>query len=291
MTDQIKRRRYTKRRQQLQQRMVLFGGLLLISACIGVSCYARGKEIKDREISTIEDREDIEVTRQKTINEKAETFEERVARVKEEVQGKGYPAEVIELLNKNSETVDFVENYEVNKDAPYPDTIGESYQEGEIPLLFQWDERWGYAPYGTSLVAVCGCGPTCMAMVAAGLTNDPSITPDKVAAFGTQNSYVDENNNTYWSFMREAGANWNISCYEGLLTEEQAAAELAQGRPIICSVGPGDFTDNGHFIVLTGYDNGNVKVNDPFSRANSEKTWVYADIAGQFLAMWVYYLP
>ncbi|MFR3386435.1 MAG: hypothetical protein ACLTST_08525 [Lachnospiraceae bacterium] len=27
---------------------------------------------------------------------------------------------------------------------------------GEIPLLLQWDERWGYAPYGKSIV-VSGC--------------------------------------------------------------------------------------------------------------------------------------
>lgn len=129
-----------------------------------------------------------------------------------------------------------------------------------------------------------------MAMVAAGLNKDPSITPAKVAAYGTENHYVDEDNNTYWAFMREAGSNWNLSSYEGVLTEEQVGAELAAGHPIICSVGPGDFTQNGHFIVLTGYENGVVKVNDPFSQKNSEATWVFKDIADQIKAMWVYSL-
>ncbi|MCD8152609.1 MAG: C39 family peptidase [Clostridiales bacterium] len=37
-------------------------------------------------------------------------------------------------------------------------------------------------------------------------------------------------------------------------------------------MGPGDFTTGGHFIVLTGIDSdGNVIVNDPNSRINSEK--------------------
>lgn len=90
--------------------------------------------------------------------------------------------------------------------------------------------------------------------------------------------------------MREAGSNWNLSSYEGVLTEEQVGAELAAGHPIICSVGPGDFTQNGHFIVLTGYENGVVKVNDPFSQKNSEATWVFKDIADQIKAMWVYSL-
>lgn len=72
------------------------------------------------------------------------------------------------------------------------------------------------------------------------------------------------------------------------MSEEQVALELSQGHPIICSVGPGDFTKIGHFIVLTGYENGNVKVNDPFSIKNSKATWVFANIKDQIKAMWVF---
>ena len=47
-------------------------------------------------------------------------------------------------------------------------------------------------------------------------------------------------------------------------------------------------TKIGHFIVLTGYENGNVKVNDPFSIKNSKATWVFANIKDQIKAMWVF---
>ena len=211
-------------------------------------------------------------------------------RVRAKAISAGYPDGVIELLDKNPETVDFVENYPKKKDSKPAETIGDSLQPGSIPLLLQWDERWGYSTYGTSIIAISGCGPTCMAMVASGLNQDPSITPAKVASFGTQHSYVDEENNTYWSFMREAGASWNLSCYEGLLNEMQVSAELSAGHPIICSVGPGNFTQIGHFIVLTGYENGNVTVNDPFSKANSETLWNFSQIKDQIRAMWVYSL-
>ena len=60
------------------------------------------------------------------------------------------------------------------------------------------------------------------------------------------------------------------------------------GHPIICSVGPGDFTKIGHFIVLTGYENGSVTVNDPFSQENSDKSWKFTQIQEQIKAMWVY---
>lgn len=212
----------------------------------------------------------------------------KIARNQKKAQKHGYPKGVIELLDKNAETVDFVADYEQKKDNPVADTIGVDLSQGGIPELLQWDERWGYAPYGSSMVAVSGCGPTCMAMVAAGLNQDETITPAKVAAYGTQHGYVDANNDTYWKFMNEAGANWNLKSQSCLLNEEQLSKELSQGHPVICSMGPGDFTKEGHFIVMTGYENGNIKINDPFSIKNTNATWTYAQIKDQVKAMWVF---
>ena len=39
---------------------------------------------------------------------------------------------MIELLDKNAETVDFVADYEKKKDKPYADTIEEDLSNGEI---------------------------------------------------------------------------------------------------------------------------------------------------------------
>ena len=54
-------------------------------------------------------------------------------------------------------------------------------------------------------------------------------------------------------------------------------------------MGPGEFTSNGHFIVLTGLQNGRLKINDPNSRKNSEKTWDIDQVLEQTKAVWVYY--
>lgn len=292
-----------RRKQQLYQRLVICGVVVLLLGIVGVgsslpqigkgteNAVRTSKDADSRKSETVKyEGESIE-EKQKESQNKEETQEEKVERVREQAEQAQYPAGVIELLDKNPETVSFVEDYEEKKDMPCAESIGELPQDGSIPLLLQWDERWGYAPYGTSIVAVSGCGPTCMAMVASGLNQDPSITPDKVAAYGTQNGYVDEENNTYWAFMKEAGATWNLNCYEGNLNEEQVSAELTAGHPIICSVAPGDFTKIGHFIVLTEYENGSVAVNDPFSQTNSDKMWVFADIKDQIKAMWIYSKP
>ena len=76
-----------------------------------------------------------------------ETEAQKIARIKKKAQKHGYPKGVIELLDKNAETVDFVADYEQKKDNPVADTIGVDLSQGGIPELLQWDERWGYAPY------------------------------------------------------------------------------------------------------------------------------------------------
>ena len=289
MKQKKKVRHSNRRRQQVRRQLLLIGFTFLIAICAIGSCQVHKKRSEVKEAAKIEQQKKEEKKKKKK-TEKKETPEEHLERVRAKAISAGYPDGVIELLDKNPETVDFVENYTKKKDSEPAETIGDALQPGSIPLLLQWDERWGYSTYGTSIIAISGCGPTCMAMVASGLNQDPSITPAKVASFGTQHNYVDEENNTYWSFMREAGASWNLSCYEGLLNETQVSAELSAGHPIICSVGPGNFTQIGHFIVLTGYENGNVTVNDPFSKANSEKLWNFSQIKDQIRAMWVYSL-
>lgn len=281
----------SRRRQQVRRYWAMIGLALVL--CIGILGYHFLGGNQEKEAVAI-----TQTKQQKELWEQArqeaglsvETPEEHLEQVRIQATVQGYPKGVIELLDKNPATVDYVEDYGEKQGQAYAEDIGDDYVEGQIPLLIQWDERWGYAPYGTSVVAVSGCGPTCMAMVAAGLNHDPTITPAKVAAYGTENSYVDEENNTYWAFMQEAGADFGLSCYSGFLTEQQLAAELSAGHPVICSMGPGYFTQNGHFIVMTGYENGQIRINDPFSEENSARTWSYAEIQGQIKAMWVYSL-
>ena len=71
---------------------------------------------------------------------------------------------------------DFVLGYPEKKGQVFADTI-EELTPGEVPLLLQYDPRWGYASYGDNCLAVTGCGPTCLSMVASALTGDASLTP------------------------------------------------------------------------------------------------------------------
>lgn len=286
-----------KRRQQLRRNILITLTItLIVLGVAGIGIYkvraTHRREVEAAAQKTEQQKQAEAKTASDTNTDndtkKEETAEERLERVKKEAETKKYPKDVIELLSKNPETVDFVEDYETKKDEPVAKDIGSDYVEGKIPKLIQWDERWGYKKYGTSLVAASGCGPTCLSMVFIKLTGNSSITPAVVADYGNQMKAVDDENNTLWTFMSQAAEKWGVNCSEGLLTEAEVQTELAAGNPIICSVGPGDFTKIGHFIVLAAYNDGQVEVRDPFNKERTEKTWNYKDIEGQFVEMWTY---
>lgn len=65
---------------------------------------------------------------------------------------------------------------------------------------------------------------------------------------------------------------------------------LEAGKPIIAVMGPGDFTQKGHFIVMTGMtDDGKVKVNDPNSmKKNSQQEWDIDVFMKQTKNLWAF---
>ena len=202
-----------------------------------------------------------------------------------------YPQSLRELLENNPETAEFVRDYEKEAGVHHTIDLKSEIHPGEIPLFIQWDKRWGYEQYGNEMIAVDGCGPTALAMVLAGLTQDASWSPLRVAEFAQENGYYVEGSGTSWSLMSDGAQSLGLQVQVLSLDEGVIRRELEAGHPVICIMGPGDFTSSGHFIVLTGiHEDGTVQVNDPNSRINSEKSWNLERIMGQIRNLWSYSL-
>lgn len=201
-----------------------------------------------------------------------------------------YPAPLLKALGRNSELLDFTLDYPEKKgtSAKKIDLSAKCSGTG-IPLLMQWDEDWGYASYGSGIIALDGCGPTCLSMVAVGLTGDTSRNPKAVAAFAEKNGYLDESaGGTLWTLMSEGASKLGLSSRELSLDETVMARELSKGHAIICSMRPGDFTTVGHFIVLSGYKSGSFTVRDPNSRKRSDQKWSYETLKPQIRNLWAF---
>lgn len=206
----------------------------------------------------------------------------------EELVEKGYPESLAELYVRNSEAKEFVLGYKnYNGNTEEIDVSGE-IRKGKIPVFLQWDFRWGYETYGDDFMALTGCGPTALSMVYSGLTGDASLHPLKMARFAEENGYYVKGSGSSWNMMTGLAESIGLTVWKPSFTAQSILAELEQGHPIICIMGPGDFTTTGHFIVLTGVMEGQVTVNDPNSPKNSEKLWDVDVLMKQTRDLWAY---
>lgn len=201
-----------------------------------------------------------------------------------------YPDSLLQLLQDNPETRQFVLDYPGQKDVSKNRDVSGEIRKGQVPLFLQWDERWGYENYGGDFLAVTGCGPTCLSMVYCGLTGDGEWNPYRMAQFSEENGYYVTGSGTSWDLMTYGAQQLGLEASEVIFDEEHIRRELAEGHPIICSMRPGDFTTAGHFIVLKGEDqDGNIQVCDPNSRIRSEQSWKLEELMPQIKNLWSYW--
>lgn len=196
-----------------------------------------------------------------------------------------YPESLMLALSNNPEMLDFVKGY-LSAEPVANGGLTAAEKKDDLPLLLQWDKRWGYAPYGSSDVAISGCAPTCLSMVIVGLTGNADATPDAVAAYAEQAGYYQEGTGTSWSIMTEGCENYGIHGQELSLDRNVIKKHLDAGELIICSMRPGNFTTAGHFIVLVKEVDGKIMVNDPNSKSRSKILWDYDTLANQIKNLW-----
>ena len=86
-----------------------------------------------------------------------------------------------------------------------------SVDEGEVPYLIQYDTRWGYHGYGSSVMGITACGPTCLSMVAIGLTGDTSLTPARIADFSESAGHYVSGAGTAWTLFTQGASSFGLN--------------------------------------------------------------------------------
>lgn len=146
----------------------------------------------------------------------------------------------------------------------------------EVVYFDQTAEPWAGQPYGSDHIGGYGCGPTAMAMVVSTLTGQ-QLDPAQMAQHCVDHGYWAKLHGSYLSMVPGVSQDFGLDCVS--LPPEEADAEtvtqyLASGRLIVALMGPGHFTNGGHFIVLRGITlEGSILVADPASQERSLTTW------------------
>lgn len=264
-TYSMKTRKFRRRKRMLKS--ILF----LCATALGIYCYFLWHQPENIHTSVLPLKD---VTGVSSENKKAED------------SYMNYPKEIQELLEKNSEAEDFAVGYvERESYINQPIDLSKDYIAGEVPLLMQWDRRWGYDSYGDDIIGIAGCGPTCLSMAYIYLTGDTDKNPRVMAEFAYENGYY-TSAGTLWSLWQKGVSKLGLSGEEISLNERTMKNRLDKGEVIICSMSPGDFTTEGHFILIRGYGKSGFYVNDPNRYSTSEKTWSFDRLKGQIKCLW-----
>ena len=201
-----------------------------------------------------------------------------------------YPKQLKDLALKNEEALEFVYDYPAEHVKEHTIDLTEEASMDSVPLFVQWDKRWGYEKYSGNFFAASGCGPTTLSMVVVYLTHNREASPIAVAKYSKKAGYSVDGSGSSWTLISEGCRHYGVKAKTVALDESRMKAELDEGHPIVVNVGPGDFTDTGHFMVITGYDDEGFSINDPNSIEKSGKRWLFKNISSQIRAVWSMYV-
>lgn len=144
----------------------------------------------------------------------------------------------------------------------------------DVTYFCQSSPEWADQPYGTDTIGPYGCGPTTMAMVVASLTGtdtDPAV----MAAWAVDHGYWASRSGSYHSIVLDTARSFGLVAEPFTSREASAVLDaLGQGKMLVALVGPGHFTEGGHFILIRGStSDGQVLVADANSLENSLTPW------------------
>lgn len=262
----------------------------LISLILIAGCLDKKKDKTDDTVS-VNDKEGEKQVDLNLKNDPGNTMESKtIQEQKEEYindHPELYPEKLRELLGNNPEILDYVYHYPAERRQDVSTDLSKETESSGVPLLMQWDMRWGYKPYAGGMIGYTGCGPTCLSMVALYLTKNSTYSPQYIAMTAENKGFCIEGVGTSWDLMGKGCKLFGLRSKVIPLDENRMIRELENRHPLILSMGKGDFTSSGHFIVIRGYDDGFI-VNDPNSRKRSERRWSYEELRGQIKNIWSY---
>ncbi|MBQ3514249.1 MAG: C39 family peptidase [Lachnospiraceae bacterium] len=292
------RKKISKRARRRRRRKYIRNGILILGLFfVGIHLFGNKDKSEEKKVPKQKEQEVVEANAKaadveedaKEVDKEEEELNWGSYHTKEEMKEEEWnelPEKLKELYDKNEEAREFIVNYWENYEKEFDINLDEYENCKEVPLLIQWDKRWGYEEYSGAVFGLTGCGPTCLSMAAIYLKQDVSLTPKWMMEFSVRNGYSVTGHGSAWALMGEGAEKLGLESEELPLLESKLKERLENGCVIIAVLGPGDFTDKGHFIVITDYEEVGFIIRDPNSYKNTNKKWSYEELEGQIKNLW-----
>lgn len=133
-----------------------------------------------------------------------------------------------------------------------------------VPYINQNDPRWANKSYGTDASQTIwenGCAIVVLAMVDSYYTHE-EVRPEDITRWAGDDYYM-SHQGTSWSIYSAFGQEFGYDVIDVGNDFYSAVNLLEEGYLVVVSVGPGTFTEGGHVMLMRGYQDGLVYLNDP----------------------------
>jgi len=136
---------------------------------------------------------------------------DKETKLDEILQSAEYPVQLKELAKKNDEAIDFIYEYPEEHSKKHDIDLTAEASQDTVPLLQQWDKRWGYEKYSGNYFAASGCGPTALSMVVLYLTHDAQASPLAVAEYAKEAGYSVDGSGSAWDLMSKGCRHYGVN--------------------------------------------------------------------------------
>lgn len=147
---------------------------------------------------------------------------------------------------------------------------------GGVDVVYynQADSRWGSYNFGGNTIRKAGCGPTSMAICIATLTKK-SVTPKETCQWAAKAGYYVKGKGWSHSVIAGLAKHYKLKC-KAIGNDKNALTKALKKKKLVVAImGPGHFTDRGHYIVLRGLTkDGKILVADCGNKARN-KAWEF----------------
>lgn len=173
-----------------------------------------------------------------------------------------HQSEIVEAIRANHLDMEYMGHIALPK---YPAKYGPYASDTQlnVPLYIQKSPEFRHIKYGTDgsgELGENGCAITILAMVKA-YFDQKDVNPQEIIDW-SQNRFYLHNQGTSWNILHSFAEDFDFQLCNYGNDFYSAMTALDEGEVVIASLGPGAYTDIGHFIIIRGYKNHQVFFND-----------------------------
>lgn len=158
----------------------------------------------------------------------------------------------------------------------------------ENQFITYFQENYTDAYGDGKTIAAAGAAPTAIAMVLSALKGK-EVSPTETAKWSVDNGFAGNELTDEKSFIDAISKAYGIDCKELALSEDNILANIKEGKYMIASMKEGQLGDGSNYVVITGITaDGKIKIADPTSKENTEKTWDLSVFLNEGNKLWVF---